>query len=228
MPTLKVNYVSQKTNTAAYSINDCGPACVAMFLHTMGINKTVDQMYKDAGITATTALAVSTLQKFALVYDLTLDRYNNAEPNVLKAWIDEGKPALLLVDYKPVMKANLHESVINGGHFVVVVGYTEDSFVVHDPYWNNQGGAYRVWPNDVLLESWKQAGTQYQRIALVPNKYFCHFRSGFGVVDHPLDGYVVEFYDQDGLVLFKTKPFCTELLAATYGKFQMEIMDNEK
>jgi len=169
---LKVKYVSQKDKaTAGYSINDCGPACVAMMAQTIGVNVTPDQIYKDAKITTRGPIAVYYIKVAGNLYNLNLGRHDNSSGmslTRLKEFLDGGRPALVLVDYYPVMRAGLHESRINGGHFVVAVGYDDNYIYVHDPYWDGEGGAFRKWPIPVWNESWFQYGTQYQRICLVP------------------------------------------------------------
>ncbi len=169
---LNVTYVSQKDKaTAGYSINDCGPTCVAMMADTIGKNVTPNQVYKDAGITAKGPLSVTTMQQSGNLYGLNLQRHDTSSDaglTNLMGWLDGGRPALVLVDYFPVMRANLHESRINGGHFVVAVGYDDNYIYVHDPYWDGQGGAYRTWPINVWNEAWFQHGTQYQKVCLAP------------------------------------------------------------
>lgn len=169
---LKVVYVSQKDSvTAGYSFNDCGPACIAMMAQTIGKDVSVDQVYRDSGITSRGPLWVSTVQSAGNKYGLKLERHDrstDARLSALQTWIDEGRPALVLVDYKPVMRAGLHESYIGGGHFALVVGYDDNYVYIHDPYWNGDGGAYRKWPIPVFNEAWYQHNTQYQKVALVP------------------------------------------------------------
>jgi hypothetical protein len=171
---LDVVYVSQRDlRTAGYSINDCGPACVAMLANTAGRPVTPDQIYREAGITAKGPLAVNTLKTAGNLYGLNMKRFDASSGNDLgnlMALLNEGRPAIVLISYAPVMRAGYHESTINGGHFVTAVGYDDDSIFVHDPYWREQGGAYRDWSIDVFKNAWYQYGTQYQRIILVPGQ----------------------------------------------------------
>jgi hypothetical protein len=170
--TLEVPYVTQKDPaTAGYSINDCGPACVAMMARAIGKSLTPDQIYRDAHITTKGGLYVWQVQKAANLYGLNLqyhDKSSDSSLSALKRWVDEGRPALVLVNYTPIMQAGLHQSTIIGGHYVVVVGYDDNTMHVHDPYWNGTGGAYRKWPIPVFNNAWYQYGTVYTRIALVP------------------------------------------------------------
>lgn len=170
---LKVVYVSQKDRaTAGYSINDCGPACISMMAKTIGVDVSPDQVYRDAKITTRGPLAVNTIKYAGNLYNLNLGRHDNSNGmglTRLKEFLDGGRPALVLVSYFPVMRAGLNESSINGGHFVVAVGYDDNYIHLHDPYWDGTGGAFRKWPIPVWNEAWYQYNTQYQRICLVPN-----------------------------------------------------------
>ncbi len=169
---LDIPYVSQRDRqTAGYSFNDCGPACLAMMILATGQEVTTDGIYRRAEIANQGPLAVSTLKRAGNLYDLDLRRHDKSTDGSLtslQTWIDEGRPAMVLVDYYPVMQAGYHESTIRGGHFVTVVGYDDNHVYVHDPYWLGNGGAYRQWSVPVFNQAWYQYGTQYQRVALVP------------------------------------------------------------
>jgi nucleoid-associated protein YgaU len=171
---LDVPYTSQKdVKTAGYSFNDCGPCCLAMMVLSLGQQITTDQIYKSANIANKGPLLVSTVRNAGNLYGLDLkvhDISSDASIDGLKKWLDGGRPALALIDYAPIMRAGYQESAIHGGHFVLVVGYDDDDVIVHDPYWNKQGGKNRYWRIPVFAESWYQKGTQYQRVALVPEK----------------------------------------------------------
>jgi hypothetical protein len=123
---------------------------------------------------------VSTVRNAGNLYGLGLqvhDQSSDGSIASLKTWIDGGRPALALIDYGPIVKAKYHESVIQGGHFVLVVGYDDDDVFVHDPYWNGTGGQYRQWKINVFDDSWYTPGTQYQRMALVPAKAIAQSRT---------------------------------------------------
>jgi LysM repeat protein len=169
---LDIPYRSQRdTLTAGFSINDCGPACVAMLIAATGTEVTTDQVYKDAGITSRGPLAVTTIQRAGNLYNLNLERHDrssDATLEELRTWIDQGRPAIVLIDYRPAMRAGYHETAINGGHFAVVVGYDDDHIFVHDPYWRGEGGANRRWRTEVFIECWFREWSTYQQIAVVP------------------------------------------------------------
>jgi uncharacterized protein YvpB len=169
---LDVPYRSSKDPaTAGYSYNDVGITCVAMLLAADGQNVTTDQIYQDVGITTKAALSVTTVKGAGNYYGLGLERYDRssgASMDALKEWTQDGYPAIVLIDYNVIMEAGYHESAINGGSFVLVVGYDDDYVYVHDPHWEGTGGSYLPWRTTVFEKAWYQSGTQYQNVALVP------------------------------------------------------------
>lgn len=155
---LVVPYISQREPGATYSPNDCGPTCVAMIVGSRGVNVTPDQIYQDTYLSGSGLISVTDLQNVSAMYGVPMQRKNGYDLNGLRVSLDEGKPAILLIDYAPVMRAGLNESPINVLHFVVVVGYNDRGFLIHDPYWRGTGGAYREWPDEVVSAAWIPQG----------------------------------------------------------------------
>lgn len=175
MTVLQVPYKSQMAATAGYSNNDCGPACLAMMIGATGNDVTVDSLYQHPSIRGVTGLlSITTLQAVGKAYGMPLT-FARLNPDTLRQKIDSGRPVFLLVDYRPIVVANLNCVPTSGwyGHFVVAVGYDTTSFVVHDPYCKGNDGAYRHWPNDVFLKCWADGhaaeGNHYTGQCLVPD-----------------------------------------------------------
>lgn len=178
-----VPYVSQRTDTARFSINDCGIAAAdSMIQAYTDLRPTVDEIYRKIRIFELGALAVSTVKLAMEAYGLNIirrDWRNNIDQHYLKDILNYGHPFVVLVDYRPVMAAGIYQYPIYGGHFVTVVGYDHENFIVHDPYWDFNGGAYIKWPNAVFERAWNQPGTQYARIILLnrePLRYGIYVR----------------------------------------------------
>jgi LysM repeat protein len=153
---LQVPYRSQKSKTAGYSANDCGPACIVMMLACTGKDMTVDELYKHPSIAGQKGgIAIGSLQTVSKAYGVPL-RYAVLKLDDLKTKIDEGRPTMVLVDYKPIVDKHLNGVPTNGlfGHFALVVGYDDESIIVHDPYWATDDGAYRHWPTAVFSKAW--------------------------------------------------------------------------
>lgn len=154
--TLIVPYKSQVSKTAGYSANDCGPACIAMMLAATGRDLTVDSLYKHPSIAGQRGgLLISSLQILSKAYGVPL-KYSTLGLDTLRQKIDEGKPTMVLVDYRAIVNNRLNGITTSGlfGHFALVVGYDDDSIIMHDPYWKTDDGAYRRWPTAVFNKAW--------------------------------------------------------------------------
>lgn len=138
MPLLQVPYVSQTSVTASRYRNDCGIACALMVAkyRNPDLNVTVDGLAvhtrlvnRDKGLLPSDLIQILNLKQVSAyaVHDLSLD--------ALKQQIDAGKPVILLVNYK-------HFQGKAFGHYVTLIGYEGDDFIVHDPYL--RGAEYRM------------------------------------------------------------------------------------
>jgi hypothetical protein len=198
MPQLDIPWVSQEDpKTAAYSKNDCGPACISMLLQATGVESTPDQVYRDYypvwvgkkgkapaakieddadylawikdGAFITDLSEMGNLNQYGL--NLAFDRAPDSTAGIfssIRKWVDAARPPLALIDYGPVEKANLHWRPLFGAwHYVLVVGYDDENVIVHDPYFK-EGGAFRKWPNDVFERAWQGTEKGPKRQALVP------------------------------------------------------------
>jgi len=177
MTILQVTYKSQIGATAGYSNNDCGPACIAMLLATMGQDVTIDSLYTNPSspIRGQTGLLwVSQLITLAKSYGLNLERKNFTLPTLQQS-IDAGVPVICLVTYYPVVQAGLNGVPTTGayGHFATAVGYDANYWYVHDPYHKEQGGAYKPWPTSVFHTAFvggydPHSGQNYAGAGLAP------------------------------------------------------------
>src|SRR5690606_23835874 len=165
--TLPVPYISQVDE--GRPINDCGPACALMVARAYGhaLGTSIDDLYRWHNL-PDTGLAVSTIMNVLDGLFVPCHR-ETAGLARLRALLDEGHPAILLVDYAPVMAANLHQFAIKGGHFVVATGHGPGYVTVHDPYQTDARGAHVRWPEAVLDAAWCPHG-QYNYTAIVPDE----------------------------------------------------------
>lgn len=71
-----------------------------------------------------------------------------------RRWLANGNPIVALVGYGRLPQ-QLRATAYSGNHYVVIVGYEPDGgFLVHDPLWPDERGAFRIWPDAVLGEAW--------------------------------------------------------------------------
>lgn len=141
---LKIDFVSQQGNAAR---NDCGAACVAMLA---GVG--VDDVLLVANRPVNEPLHMTTL--FAVLRAYGLPHVHTrplALPNLREALV-QGWAVIVLVNYGR-LPAELKATDYNANHYVLVVGFEPGMFLVHDPLWAGQAGAYRAWPEAVLGEA---------------------------------------------------------------------------
>lgn len=147
---LKIAHYSQ-TGPGATIANDCGPVCVAAILRAYGNNIDSDSLYaKLPPEKRGTFTTFSDLRQIARDFGVTL-AYQEAPANTaittLIGHLNAGKPVICLVNYSLLVP----EDPFDGGHFVVAVGYTPDSVLIHDPL--RTSGPSTI-PSATFLSAW--------------------------------------------------------------------------
>lgn len=138
---LSVPWLSQLGPKAAYSNSDCGPACVAMWLRSLGQAATVDQVSKETGLPYGYKYTIPTqLIAAAGKFGLTLRREFGLTPAVLRDEVNSGAPAIVLVHYPDLPRR--YDQKFAAGHYVLIVGHTDKALLYHDPYWPDTTGQY--------------------------------------------------------------------------------------
>lgn len=130
--------------------NDCGLALIGSIANAfLGLNLDVVQVTKDTGVTSTRPLHVNTVRDEA--YDTYGIRLLNKSSGTL-AWLrerlDSGQIAILLINrfYLPFYPKK------HIPHFVLAVGYNDDSFIIHDPLLYE---GYKTVPDADLRNAWQ-------------------------------------------------------------------------
>jgi hypothetical protein len=131
-------YYSQIGKNADWGRNDCGPSCIRMMIgwHFKRQGKpdpadiTVDSLYQQLNVGTDGYTGWTQLTGLAAGHGLTLQFSSQATVPNLRREIDAGRPALVLVLYSHVKD---RQSRYTGGHYLVVVGYTTNTVIVHDP-----------------------------------------------------------------------------------------------
>lgn len=135
-----VAWMSQLGPDAAYSNSDCGPACLAMWLRSRAKAVTVDQVSQATGLPRGYRYTLpGNLITAAHAFGLELARNTALTVDRLQKEIDAGRPVLCLVHYASLFKR--YDQNFKAGHWVLVIGYTEQSIIYHDPYWPDAAGA---------------------------------------------------------------------------------------
>jgi hypothetical protein len=144
---LPVPWVSQAGRGAANSFNDCGQACIAMFLRAYnqpGAGMTVDQLTQMLGGTTgkTGVEDLRGLARRASNGGLQLERLQ-LRPELgamgtLRSALAQRKPIILLVQwvatgFQRFGSADVAPGAVNIPHWFVVVGAQNDEFLINDP-----------------------------------------------------------------------------------------------
>jgi len=135
MPNLEVPYKSQWDDDARGTINDCGPASVAMILNFYGLNVTTDEVFGRTGA-GSGMISVQQLQQAIASYGFSSRYIKGSSPTELKRLIDNGIPVICLVHYGDL--SSRQDKNFIGGHFLVVSGYHRDGYYCKDPdFWGD-------------------------------------------------------------------------------------------
>ncbi|MBI5671547.1 MAG: C39 family peptidase [Chloroflexi bacterium] len=150
---LNVPYHSQEDLDAKAAFADCGPCSLRMIIGWNAIrrgqpdpNLTVDAVTKATGIGPKQFSKFPQLIQAGRQYGLEMLYTRPATLDRMQHELEMGRPVLALLHYGSLKKRQFMN--FTGGHFVVVVGYNPDEFIIHDPYWTgarrSEGAALRV------------------------------------------------------------------------------------
>lgn len=155
-----VPLVSQNSEEAMLSRNDCGAACMAMMIehyHTGMVRPTVDKLFLNAGGRGNSFLTFNQLIQTLKKYNIVL---THKIPTSAVTLMKLDRPAIVLVDHK-LVNNNIGSSF---GHFVVYNGYDEDlNIIYNDP---NIGGIKKMYFQDFMraMSSRKTGNMPFQSI----------------------------------------------------------------
>ena len=173
---LPVPYSSQHEKDAKRFRLDCGAACVEMIgefyrsqLPGVGTNEIHAYMTEGKNETTNAAQLQDALKHF---YDVEVFTHYDIPPVMLREWLNNGDPAIVLVRYGDFpLRMDLSYT---SGHWMCVVGY--DSFdwaghevqrlIMHDPDWYAQFMAQGAFL-PVIEDMFVGMHLDYRRLALV-------------------------------------------------------------
>ena len=155
---LQVPWVSQLGPGASFAPGDCGPACVTSWLHFSGHDTlTVDDISKQTGQpSGFRYTGAAQLMKIMRSYDLNTHWTRYLTLSDLYSEINDGHPCIVLVQYNKLPSRVRYDHSYKSGHWILIVGYTEDGIVYHDPYFpSTAGGAFVEIDDDEFDLAWK-------------------------------------------------------------------------
>lgn len=98
-----------------------------MVLAFFGIARTEAEVMKECD---TTELGTATVKISTAAYKFNLksSSIKNANIDELKQELNKGRPVIVLID-----PSYLYGGISGFGHFIVIVGFSEDKIIYHDP-----------------------------------------------------------------------------------------------
>lgn len=165
MTAVTLPYLSQVNGPGAGNfVNDCGPACVAMLIHGLGVaskKPSIADVFRATGAGVNDFTNGGQLTRAAAKWGLALKpRFWGLDS--ARASILAGRPLIALVHYGAFSSLGRTQSSFKGGHFLLVVGTADEKIIVHDPLWRDQGGRYLVWEESIFYNAWEQAKLDFQ------------------------------------------------------------------
>jgi ABC-type bacteriocin/lantibiotic exporter with double-glycine peptidase domain len=155
---LPVPYLSQWSPTARRAPGDCGPADLAMAIHYLtDHDPTVDEVAIAAGMDQGDQYTdFQQLAKAARQYGLSVRYVRPLTRGTIETQIRNGRPVLALVKYDILStRDNPNQDSFKGAHFVLCVGYSDDSVIFHDSdrLSGEEFGAFREKPWAIFLQA---------------------------------------------------------------------------
>lgn len=153
MTNLTVAYKSQWDADASQTIDDCGPACIAMILNYYGEKLTTDAVYKATGA-GKGLINIQQMLTAISSFGYTGRFLTNQSIEQLRSYIDRDMPVIALVHYADFKSK---QDDFTGGHFFGVVGWRDDGFFVNDPdFWGNyrKDGDHHFYTLDEFIKGW--------------------------------------------------------------------------
>ncbi len=165
---IDVPYRSQEDPDARRYRNDCGPACVAMYIDWLRQKRgqpaqpvSIDQLASETTLAQSDqGLYLHDLVPIAANHGVTLTLNLTLTFSAVLAELNAGRPPLVLIAYGPLIGRENQADA--SGHFVIVTGYDADHVYVNDPDWWNQGSVHREQGHNwqIPITQFKQAMAQ--------------------------------------------------------------------
>lgn len=145
--------------------NDCGPACVAMILNSIGYRYTVDEVFEmitstDRYTNYSELMALLEEHKFSYEFN-RLDR--TLAIGKVSRFLQSGLPSIVLIKYNPKLMDNPASS-FEDMHFVIVHGQGRGFYIVHDPL--NRDGGFKAIAKDDFQKMWATAQPSYSFLVI--------------------------------------------------------------
>jgi predicted double-glycine peptidase len=175
---LGVPFRSQHDPDGDQHKSDCGPACVAMLLEYAGVRVDINTLAREAGMSTTKRYTLpADLIRAANLHGLKIERRTDCTIDMLRSAIALHCPPIVLIHYGSLGTLR-QDRAWNGGHWVVVVGVSDDTIYVHDPDWQGEQrscGQNLAIPRAIFEDAWAKCNvdgnTPHQGLWVVSRPY---------------------------------------------------------
>lgn len=160
MKNLNVPYKSQWDDDATATVNDCGPASIAMILSFYNKELSTNDVFYASGA-GQGYVTFAQMTKAIADYGFKYDILNGQSIAKLKSLIDQGLPPIALIHYGAL--SSRQDKGFTGAHFVVVRGYDDNNYYVNDPdFWGNYraDGDNHIYTKKEFEEAWSTASIE--------------------------------------------------------------------
>jgi hypothetical protein len=143
---LNVPYSSQWDSDASDSKDDCGPTCAKMCLAFYGTSANTNQIFERTGAGIDKLIGFGQLIKSISTYGYQYVKFANSPIQTIKEYLNKNILGITLIHYGDLTG---RQDTYTGPHFVVVVGYDDNGYWIHDPDWwgsKREQGASHYWP----------------------------------------------------------------------------------
>jgi len=125
----------------------CGPAALSSVFRYYHLEVPQEEIAKEVHIPKLKGALISDLENYARLLGFkTISEQGSIHK--IKEFIDSKKPVIVLVDYGVWF--------VSRPHYLVVVGYNKNGFIVHDGY-----TAFKEIPYRKFEKLWKKLGNTY-------------------------------------------------------------------
>lgn len=148
----------------------CGVASLQSILGYYGEDIREDTLAKELGTTSTSGTDCEKIVQYAHGKGYSVEKKTNADIGELKRTIDEGVPAIVVLQAWKDDSTTDYTDDWEDGHYVVAVGYDNDNLYFMDP---STLGVYTYIPQEEFLKRWHDkddGGNEYINIMVVIGK----------------------------------------------------------
>ncbi|MCF6278628.1 MAG: hypothetical protein L3J16_07770 [Anaerolineales bacterium] len=184
---LKVPYISQFGPGADQYQYDSAAAAGAMLVQAYTSQTvTPNAFFTKAGQSLDKPLSMNLISTTLARYGIPNRQRSRMRILDISAALASGRPVLLPLRHSLLREAGLTNETTSAPHYMLAVGLDMEHIYLHDPLWQDGGGAGLAVPILLLYQAWNEVGrvvSAYERTGLIPNHPLRRFVSANTVIN---------------------------------------------